>query len=138
MMTKKRSRDMAAALALSAVMGLAHAAPAAPLVEPPRVALTGAPRSPETVRLAIAKAGGSQGWAVAAEEPGRLTLSFDKQGRHRVTVQVIYDGEGYQIAYLDSVNMKLRTGTAGERVIHPNYNTWVARLGEAIAAQLAR
>lgn len=129
---------MAAALALSAVMGLAQALPAAPLVEPPRVTLAGAPHSAEAVRLAIAKAGGSQGWAVEAEEPGQLTLRFDKQGRHRVVVKVTYDGEGYQIAYLDSVNMQLRTGRAGERLIHPHYNTWVARLGEAIAAQLAR
>ncbi|NMM80844.1 hypothetical protein B2J86_07850 [Acidovorax sp. SRB_14] len=79
------------------------------------------------IRDRIAIAGQSLGWQVIRDEPGRVDLRFDKQGKHQVTIAVNYDESGYEIEYIDSVNLNFAQED-GIRKIHPNYNRWIRNL----------
>ncbi|QNM95941.1 hypothetical protein [Chitinimonas koreensis] len=106
------------------------AARQAPLIEPAPVQLsaaTGQPQTAEAVRAAIVEGALRLGWMVSKQEPGRLVLTYNKQGKHEVTIEVAYDADKYQIKYLGSQNMNYeKTGEQAE--IHPNYNRWISNL----------
>lgn len=114
-------------LALSTLVTQAREAP---LMEPGRVLLTAA-SGEEAVRAAIIAGGASHGWVVAQEEPGKLTLRYNKQGKHEVVVDALFDAKGYELKYVDSKNMNYAKNDQGT-VIHPNYNRWIANLVKAI------
>ena len=114
-------------LALSAVAAQAREAP---LMEPGRVVLT-ATSGQEAVRAAIIAGSATHGWVVAQEEPGKLTLKYNKQGKHEVVVDALFDAKGYELKYVDSKNMNYAKKDEGT-VIHPNYNRWIANLVKAI------
>lgn len=79
------------------------------------------------LRDRIVAAGNSLGWVVSKEDDGRLELRYDKQGKHQVTISVQYNTTGYQISYLNSVNLDFAEAN-GVRKIHPNYNRWIRNL----------
>lgn len=130
-----RTKQWAVALALAAVMGTAVAR-SAPMVEPERVLLPsaqGQARGADAVRAAIVAGGQSLGWMVVKDEPGRLTLKYNKQGKHEAVIDALYDADGYQLKYVDSMNLNYEHGSSG-REIHPNYNRWIANLIKTIGA----
>lgn len=131
--------SLLAALALS---GVAYARQSV-LVEPPRtmlVAPDGA-ASAERVKAAVIAGSSGLGWVVREDPAGRLRLSYNKQGKHEVTIDCLYDAQGYQLKYVSSMNMNYEKDSAGEQ-IHPNYNRWIANLiktiGQAYGASAPR
>lgn len=125
-----------AALSLLVLMGVAQARMTVPLVEPERVALASgtATLPPDAMKQSIIRGGAQHGWTVTADVPGKLTLKYNKQDKHEVVVDVSYDGQGFQIRYVSSTNMKFEV-VDGVRKIHPFYNNWITNLSRAIAAQ---
>jgi hypothetical protein len=119
-------------VALTLALGMAAAqAREAILVEPGRVtvhAAAGQEQKPETVRTALAIAGAVHGWVIAQEAPGKLTLKYNKMGKHEIVVDAAYDATGFEIKYVNSTNMNFRKDPAGATMIHPNYNSWVNEL----------
>ncbi|WP_028455811.1 hypothetical protein [Chitinilyticum litopenaei] len=83
-------------------------------------------------RNAILQGGSRFGWQAVSDEPGKITLRYDKgNGRHIVTIAVAYDAAGFQISYVDSFNMNYEV-VDGAAEIHPNYNRWITNLGKEI------
>jgi hypothetical protein len=122
-------KRIALALALSLTLLTAQAREV-PLVEMGRVVLTTA-SGQDAVRAAIVAGGASHGWVVTQEEPGKLTLKYNKQGKLEVVLDVLFDAKGYEIKYVDSKNLNYAK-TAEGTMIHPTYNRWVANLVKAI------
>ena len=116
----------ALALALVAWLGVAQAGRQAPLVDPEPVLVPTA-QSAESVRAAIIAGGQQLGWMVAQDAPGKLTLRYNKQGKHEAVIDAVYDAKGYQLKYVGSTNLNYAEN-AGAREIHPNYNRWIANL----------
>ncbi|ODT37254.1 MAG: hypothetical protein ABS55_03805 [Lautropia sp. SCN 70-15] len=122
-------RNLAIVLPLVTLTGVAHAR-TAPLVEPERMLLPaaqGKARGVDNVRAAIISGGQSLGWSVLQDEPGKLTLKYNKQGKHEVVVDALYDEQSYQLRYVDSTNMNYNKDDSGAN-IHPNYNRWIRNL----------
>lgn len=114
---------LAVALHSSAAM-----ARTADMYDVPKVlAVAATPLDARQVRDRIVAGSQSLGWSVTSEEPGRLELSYDKQGKHQVTVAVHYDPTGYKIDYVRSFNLNY-VEQDGVRKIHPNYNRWILNL----------
>ncbi len=122
-------KRIAIALALSMALVAAQAREA-PMVETGRVVLTAA-SGQDAVRSAIIAGSASHGWVVAKDEPGKLTLKYNKQGKHEVVIEAVFDDKGYELKYVDSKNMNYAKNDQGT-VIHPNYNRWIANLVKAI------
>ncbi|MBK1612140.1 hypothetical protein CKO44_01480 [Rubrivivax gelatinosus] len=130
-----KTKQWALALILTAAMGAATAR-SVPLVEPERVLLpttsqTQAPRSADSVRATIINGAQSLGWVVVKDEPGKLQLKYNKQNKHEVVIDAIYDAEGYQLKYVSSINMNYSGLDTGAE-IHPGYNRWIANLIKTI------
>ena len=123
----KMMRHIAFGMVMAVAVGSAMARNTE-IYEPPQVLWTPAV-APTQVQLRdrIVAAGKSLGWVVSKEDDGRLELRYDKQGKHQVTISVQYDTTGYQISYLNSVNLDFVEAN-GVRKIHPNYNRWIRNL----------
>ena len=122
-----RGPVLAAVIALSLQSGAALAR-TADLYDAPKVlSVSATPLEATQTRDRIVAGGQALGWAVTREEPGLVELSFDKQGKHQVTVAVRYDQTGYKIDYVTSFNLNYEE-LGGVRKIHPNYNRWVLNL----------
>lgn len=118
---------LAVVVALSLQSGAALAR-TADLYDAPKVlSVSATPLDVAQMRDRIVAGGQALGWAVTREEPGLVELSFDKQGKHQVTVAVRYDPAGYKIDYVTSFNLNYEE-LGGVRKIHPNYNRWVLNL----------
>ncbi|GGY05297.1 hypothetical protein [Paludibacterium paludis] len=98
-----------------------------PLDIPARVALTAPKGDIAQTRNAIVKGSAMLGWTVVADEPGKLTLKYSKNGKHEAVIDALYDAGGYQFAYVSSVNLNYEKTEQGER-IHPNFNRWLVNL----------
>lgn len=125
-------RMVMVALALAVSLSSVQArAPSVRLYQPERVALSrvdGQPATPEQVRQAILTGSQALGWVMFTEVPGTsLGLRYDKKQRHSATVRIDYDAQGYQIKYIDSVELR-REGSGDSATIHPAYNIWVKNL----------
>lgn len=118
-------------VAAALVLGLGSAqARQADLIEPGRVLFTRVQETDATLqraRAVILKAAAELGWSAAQDDPGQLTLKYNKQGRHEVVLAVQYDPRGFEIKYVASTNMNYEASD-GKAKIHPNYNKWVANL----------
>lgn len=134
----KKAYTLFAVLLLSSLFAVAQARQA-PLVERERITFAANDYTLERVRTAIIAGGAQHGWELVVEAPGKLILKFDKGGKHQVRVNVLYDTSGYQIQYLDSVNLNYGM-VDGQVHIHPNYNRWISNLIKSIgvAAAIAR
>lgn len=127
----KKIRHIVLSVALAVAAGNAMAR-SAEIFEPQQVLWTASAESTQQqLRDRIVAAGQSLGWMVSKDEPGRLELHYDKQGKHQVTIAVAYDAQGYKISYLNSVNLNFEK-VGDERKIHPNYNRWIRNLMKRI------
>lgn len=129
-------KKMMAGLALALVFGAAQARSAVALVEPERVVVAATPDSltADQVKQAIVRGGAKYDWAVVREEAGKIQLKYVKQNKHEVVVDISYDATGFQVRYVNSINMKYEV-VNGTAMIHPFYNTWVANLSRAISTE---
>lgn len=101
---------------------------AAEMYDAPKVlSVSATPLDNRQIRDRIVAGGQSLGWAVTREEDGLVELSYDKQGKHQVTVAVRYDPTGYKVDYVRSFNLNYEE-QGGAKKIHPNYNRWVLNL----------
>lgn len=121
-------------VALALVVSLSGAEAHAPLVrlyQPERVVLSrvdGQHATPEQVRQAILTGSQALGWVMFTEVPGTsVGLRYNKKHAHSATVRIDYDAQGYQIKYIDSVDLH-REGSGDSARIHPAYNIWVKNL----------
>lgn len=127
----KKMRHIALSVVLAVAAGSAMAR-STEIYEPPQVLWTTSAQSPQPqLPSRIVSAAQSLGWTVAKDEPGRLELHYDKQGKHQVTIAVVYDTQGYKISYLNSVNLNFEDAN-GVQKIHPNYNRWIRNLIQRI------
>lgn len=127
----KKMRHIALSVVLAVAAGSAVAR-SAEIFEPQQVLWTSsAELAQQQLRDRIVAAGQSLGWMAIKDEPGRLELHYDKQGKHQVTIAVAYDVQGYKISYLSSVNLNFEDAD-GVRKIHPNYNRWIRNLIQRI------
>jgi hypothetical protein len=106
--------------------------------DPVRVEFQGAAEaSKEKFRQAVQFIGASKGWTIANEADGRMELTRTVRGQHFVKVELTYDPRGYRVRYLESTNLlyeeRKRFG-ASLRLIHKNYNNWIADLVSGISA----
>jgi hypothetical protein len=129
-------KKMVVGLILASLVGVSQARSAVPLVEPDRVVLVAGQSAltPDQVKQAIVRGSAKLGWTVASDEPGKLRLKYNKQNKHEVVVDVSYDNAGFQVRYVNSVNMKYEQ-VNGVAHIHPFYNTWVGNLSRAISSE---
>lgn len=129
-------KKMVMGLVLASLIGVAQARSAVMLVEPDRVVLVSGATALTTdqVKQAIVRGGAKYGWTVAADEPGKLRLKYNKQNKHEVVVDVTYDANGFLIRYVGSTNMKYEN-VNGAPSIHPFYNTWVSNLSRSISGE---
>lgn len=131
-----KNKSWLVALALAAAMGAAQGRDA-PMVQPGRVVVAtadGASAGTAGVRAAIVKGAQGLGWMVAGDEPGKLTLKFNKQGKHEAVIEALYDDKGYELKYVDSTNLNFSRNADGSMQIHPNFNRWIANLIKHIGA----
>lgn len=127
----KTLRHMALGVVMAVAAGSAMARNTE-IYEPPQVLWTSTVASTQAqLRDRIVAAAKSLGWTVSKEDEDRLELHYDKQGKHQVTIAVQYDTAGYQISYLNSVNLDFAEAN-GVRKIHPNYNRWIRNLVQRI------
>ncbi len=128
------------ALAVGVVAAmLAGAAPAAwasaqPMIVPDRVQLAAGvavdPVDQAAVHRAIVEAAGQRAWKIQDDKPGRMVLATQVQ-TYVATVEVIYDGGGFQIKYGGSQDLDYAV-EGGHPVIHPRYNRWITTLSNEI------
>ena len=131
-------KKMVVGLILASLVGVSQARSAVPLVEPDRVVLVAGQSAltPDQVKQAIVRGSAKLGWTVASDEPGKLRLKYNKQNKHEVVVDVSYDNAGFQVRYVNSVNMKYEQ-VNGVAHIHPFYNTWVSNLSRAVSSEVS-
>ncbi len=106
--------------------------------DPVRVEFQGAAEpGKEKFRQAVQFIGASKGWSIANEADGRMELTRTVRGQHFVKLELTYDPRGYRVRYLESTNLlyenRKRFG-ANLRLIHKNYNGWIADLVSGISA----
>ena len=85
---------------------------------------------PQAMRRVILVAATHHGWQPTADVPGQLTLQVASKD-HGATIDVFYDGAGYQIKYRTSAQLDFAVED-GRRVIHPRYNKWITELSNEI------
>jgi hypothetical protein len=122
---------VAAALAVAAG---AACASAQTMLEPGRVEVSvrgaGPAPDPFAMRRVILAAAHERGWVPTHDEPGLLTLQVMSK-EHVATIDIVYDGGGFQIRYRDSVQLD-HAVEDGRTVIHPRYNKWINELSNEI------
>jgi hypothetical protein len=119
------------ALSLVAASAIARSAE---LIEPQRTEIVTLDNTkattPTQVRRAIILGGARHGWKPIADKPGILTLNLSTR-EHEVTVDVLYDAQGFQVKFRSSAN--LNEQKSGDRItIHPKVNQWLSALNEDI------
>lgn len=101
------------------------------VTDQPVPAVSGKPLSSEEVKKAIVRAGGTLGWKMNADAPGKVVGTLNVR-THTAVVEIPYSSKSYSINYKSSVNLNEEDGQ-----IHNNYNGWVKNLAKGIDAQLA-
>lgn len=77
----------------------------------------------------IRRAGAGLGWVMQSDGPGRMRGVLNLRS-HQAVVEIPYDQQRFTIRHAASTNLNY-DGTR----IHPNYNTWVQNLQQAIISQ---
>lgn len=83
------------------------------------------------VKSAIISAGAGLGWIIKDVAPGKLAGDIELRGKHKASVEILYNKSTYSIMYVSSIGLE-SDGTT----IHQNYNRWIANLEKAINANL--
>ncbi len=87
----------------------------------------------EDIDKAIVRAGAQLGWQISKTSPGNLIGRLPIRS-HLAIVDIRHDLNEVSITYKDSTNLNY---DAESGIIHPNYNSWVKNLQNAIFAQVA-
>lgn len=119
------------ASSISAQAGCMRCGPIQNVTDSPVNSASGKPVSAEEVKKAIMRAGGTLGWKIAENGPGKMTGTLNVRS-HTAVVDIPYSAKSYSINYKSSVNLNEEGGQ-----IHNNYNGWVKNLDKGIQAQLA-
>ena len=129
---RKKAVLIAGAIAVTLLLGACRTAPIYN-VEAQPIAVSSPGYGVEDVRKAIIRAGSRRGWIFKDEGEGKMigTLALRK---HRVTIDVSYSRDTYDVTYRDSQNMSY-DGT--KEVIHTNYNGWIQNLVNDISIELS-
>lgn len=115
---------------LTVVVGtmLAGCARQAPVYTATNIAFVG--DAPESERsLQIRRAGAGLGWVMEDVTPGMIRGTLELR-THKASINVPYDRQHFSINHDSSRNLDFNGST-----IHSNYNGWVRRLQQMIAAQ---
>jgi hypothetical protein len=128
---------LATAVILSAATMPSHAGcmrcgPIQDVTDAPVPSVSGKPLSNDEVRKAIVRAGGTLGWRMNAETPGKVTGTLNVR-KHTAVIEIPYSSKSYSIKYKSSENLD----AASDGTIHNNYNGWIRNLARGIDAQLA-
>ena len=128
---------LATAVILSAATMSSHAGcmrcgPIQNVTDAPVSSVSGKTLSTDEVKKAILRAGGTLGWQMNADTPGKITGKVNVRNKHQAVVEIPYSSKSYSINYKSSANLDESDGQ-----IHNNYNTWVQNLAKGINAQLA-
>jgi len=96
----------------------------------------------EKIRQVIAIVAPSRNWKLLSESDGRFELTRTVSDKHMMRIELSYDQRGYDIRYLESVNLLYKDqerSIKGRdlRAIHKNYNAWIRELASAINAGLS-
>ena len=133
----KTKLALAAAVMLSAVAMTSQAAcmrcgPIQNVTDASIPAPGGKALSRDDVKKGIMRAGGTLGWKMNDDAPGKITGTLNVRN-HTAVVEIPYSTKSYSINYKSSVNLN----EEGGQTIHNNYNGWVKNLAKGIDAQLA-
>ena len=85
----------------------------------------------EKMEEAILTAGRFSDWHVTVVEPGQALARTTVRGKHSVSVDILFNTEGFTVKYRDSQNLKYDGET-----IHEMYNIWVRELTLVIEREL--
>jgi hypothetical protein len=93
----------------------------------------GKPVTIDQVTQGIISAGAGLGWDMKVVSPGKIIGTLNIRS-HTAVVEIPYTTQSYSIIYSSSENLKY---DAEDNTIHPNYNSWVQNLSNAIRSKLA-
>ncbi|MEZ8968504.1 hypothetical protein BCS96_04355 [Vibrio breoganii] len=85
----------------------------------------------EQVKSAILQAAINRGWTIEDKSASELTARIHVRSHH-AEVKIPYNEKHYSIIYVDSSNLKAKSGN-----IHRNYNRWVNNLNLDIQKQFS-
>ena len=131
---KKAALAIAALLAAASISSQAACMRCGPIqnvTDAPVPAASGKPLGAEDVKKAIIRAGGTLGWKMDEQAPGKIVGTLNVR-THTAVVEIPYSARSYSINYKSSVNLS----EEGGQTIHNNYNGWVKNLDKGIQAQL--
>jgi hypothetical protein len=93
----------------------------------------GKPLTLDEVTKTIVSAGAGLGWEMKVVSPGHIVGTLNLRS-HTAVVDIPYTTSTYSINYSSSENLKY---DPADNTIHPNYNSWVQNLNNAIRSRLA-
>lgn len=129
------SRLLASALSLLLLLpaGLVEARKA-PLAIPEPIPVPATLAMDQVVR-AIKLAMTARTWLIEGEAEGRIEARVNVRA-HSARIAIEYDAREIRIRHIDSDNLEERTDRHGRRLIHRNYNSWLALLAQEIRLKL--
>ena len=75
-------------------------------------------------------------WSATDSKPGFTRAKIIVRGKHTLVVDINYTTSNFDIKYNSSENLKYSVNSAGVEVIHPNANSWMNNLRDAIRSVL--
>ena len=88
------------------------------------------------MRAAILKGCIDRNWRAVEINANMIEATNTVRGKHTVVVTIPYSASSYSIDYKSSTNMDYKINSDGTISIHPNYNSWVNNLNDAIRAEI--
>lgn len=85
------------------------------------------------IEKAIIRAGSKRKWVFTSIAPGHLEATVNVRGKHRATVDILFNRDQFSILHKSSSNLNY---DASNNTIHPNYNSWVQLLETDIRAEI--
>jgi len=96
--------------------------------------LSGKGLSLEQTTKAIILAGMGLKWKMDVVTPGHIIGTLNLRN-HQAVVDITYDTKVYSIMYKSSKHLLIVDENGNQAGIHPNYNSWIENLDNAIQTQ---
>ncbi len=132
-MMHRMLRLFAVALALFALNVQARTAAMANFDNLPITDSRGQPASPAQIKAAVLAGAAAKGWQVSASGANSAVVTVQVRNKHTVSTDVTWSAGQISVKYKDSINMNYNGSE-----IHPNYNSWVQGLVDAIRVAAVR
>ena len=116
-------------------MSVAHARAAKPLLNPGS-SEWGCKLSMSEVKKGIDTALLVKEWSPSDSKTGYTQGKIIVRGKHTLVVDIHYTETTFEIKYKSSNNLKHSINSAGVEKIHPNANSWMSNLKNAIVTVL--